>query len=882
MKHLHTIMIVAVLHMSTMCSTKSVVLGVTSDGEDDVSTSHMEYSDADSMLFSDSDSSVITAPNETPSERHASVSRHTRRARGYPVDSEPESIYDSPHTTSYGRTPSHDKRGCFPYNHKNYDGDWEQDWHSDAEEDPRAPRPRRNEEYRGTRYSYNDRRPSPTPRERKDLREEKIPTCSDNEASASERRTRRERSYPSTRRPRCNENDLLSFRKLTFGVRKDLYAMIGYPELDSISFLNKNFRRDVGRAEACGDILRTYKHKGRYSKNFFQQPDASAVQWLASYQGANAAALRHDVMSQLYRQPRETIRAWLKKAPLNLVLYGHRDNDGYKIYPSHLATVEDRAVRAVRDSTPHITLPTWFNDAYLWSDPVFALEAVSVNPEALCFVKRQPTKADYYEIARKALRRIPWLFSEVKAEWLTEEQYCNIVSEAVGHTPSLLENVNIKKLSRSRQELLAITRKAIREDPFLLFHAQDVLTALGCYYDMALDAVRHRARASDHQEIFTLECVASRGLLTRDQYYKIAYEAVRREPLALRGVDREGLYEEQYFEIACKAVKRNFRALQYVTYARDFEDLYLDVVRVAVTQDPKALKYIFSKINTRALYNREGISDPLLNIIKGAINEDYRALQYVDPIICAQDYPHIMRTAERISLRAPQYVHPSSSTEAYSERMATFLCYWGSKDRCEDWEAYYETAMRAVQHDPSLIYYVSTKNWHRYYSVARVAVRQDGEALRYVKLLAADPDACEAYYNLANEMVQSRPIAFQYVKLSYGSRGACKAYYDLASKMVQLFPWTIKYIKTRNWETYYELAIEAVRQDPRAIKYVSTSNQNDYFDAACMALEKNHRVFNDINKNVLTNRQYRYICKAYDEACAWENSLRRRRHNYRR
>ena len=123
MKHLRTTILVAVLLMSTACTTKPVVLGVTSDEEDDVSTSHMGYSDADPMLFSDSDSSVITALNETPSERHASVSRHSRRARRYPVDSEPESIYDSPHTTSYGRTPSHDKRGCFPCNHKNYDGD---------------------------------------------------------------------------------------------------------------------------------------------------------------------------------------------------------------------------------------------------------------------------------------------------------------------------------------------------------------------------------------------------------------------------------------------------------------------------------------------------------------------------------------------------------------------------------------------------------------------------------------------------------------------------------------------------------------------------------------------------------------------------------------
>ena len=336
-----------------------------------------------------------------------------------------------------------------------------------------------------------------------------------------------------------------------------------------------------------------------------------------------------------------------------------------------------------------------------------------------------------------------------------------------------------------------------------------------------------------------------------------------------------------------------------------FNQKIINVMKDAVVEDYRNLRWFLERFCTcKRDYNACWLQ--FLGIIKVAINEDYKVLKYINPIICAQDYPHIMRTAERISLKAPQYVHRLYlSTEAYSERMATFLYYWGSKDRCEDWEAYYETAMRVVQHDPSLIYHVSTKNWHRYYSVAREAVRQDGEVLRYVKLLAADPDACEAYYNLANEMVQSRPIAFQYVKLSYGSRGACKAYYDLASKMVQLFPWTIKYVKTRNWETYYDLAMEAVtqdnrvlryvevserhwrryydivrytvRQDPKAIKYVSTSNQNAYFDAACMALEKNHRVFNDINKNVLTNRQYRYICKAYDEACAWENSLRRRR-----
>ena len=66
MKHLRTTILVAVLLMSTMCTTKSVVLGVTSDGEDDVSTSPDEDSIASSY-----------APSP----------------RGNTVDSESESIY---------------------------------------------------------------------------------------------------------------------------------------------------------------------------------------------------------------------------------------------------------------------------------------------------------------------------------------------------------------------------------------------------------------------------------------------------------------------------------------------------------------------------------------------------------------------------------------------------------------------------------------------------------------------------------------------------------------------------------------------------------------------------------------------------------------------
>ena len=66
MKYLYTAIIVAVLHMSTACNTKPVVLGVTSDGEDDVSTSP----DEDSI-----------------------ASRYAPSPRGNTVDSESESIY---------------------------------------------------------------------------------------------------------------------------------------------------------------------------------------------------------------------------------------------------------------------------------------------------------------------------------------------------------------------------------------------------------------------------------------------------------------------------------------------------------------------------------------------------------------------------------------------------------------------------------------------------------------------------------------------------------------------------------------------------------------------------------------------------------------------
>ena len=824
MKHLFTTIIVAVLHMSTMCTTKSVVLGFTSDEEDDVSTSHMGYSDADSTVFSDSDSSVITALNETPSERHASVSRHSRRARRYPVDSEPESIYDSPHTTSYGRTPSHDKRGCFPYNHKNYDGDWEQDWYYDAEEDPGAPRPRRNEEYRGTRYSYNDRRHSPTPRERKDLRESKVPTCSDYKASASECRTPRERPYSPADRPRCSKGDTAGFSYLDW-LPKELEDIIlekvGMRTLRSISNIDDKHRRIINDFIKAA-VKSTHNSRGKY-ETFVDDPGSIMVQLIAAY---GKKEVKHALMAHIYEQDLETVERWLKYAPRNLFLYGHRDKNKRQVSPICLASEFSLTTKKVRNSTGIDSLP--FTDEQLWSDPAFALDAVRLNPLMLTFVRRQESIDDYYEIACKALKGIPWLFSEVKAEWLTEEQYCNTVSEMVGHTPSLLENVDIKKLSRSRQELLAITRKAIRKDPSLLFHAQDVLTALGCYYDMALDAVRHRPRAADHQDIFTLRYVASRGPLTRDQYYKIAYEAVRREPLALRDVDSEMLFEEQYYRIAYEAVRQDIRALQYVHPKLDRRDYS---ARMATF-----LRYWGTRSDHRDLEN-----------------------YYKTAMILVQNSPYLIHEVSTKDLAC----YYSVAMKAVERNYSLFKDIKLLPD---------ERGIRGRRY-PS--------HYTKYYKFCGEVIRTYPWALKEVKLSDHSSQSSEYdYKNLVQKRIDASPFNIRYVKV-FGRNGKYH-YTELAIRAVtddfRCFEYIKEYIQgcvnkdvlTKEQyqdicTAYYKAAKKALKKDFRCFEYINknvlTKEQyqdirNACYEAAKKALKKNHRVFYDIEKNLIKKRVF--------------------------
>ena len=276
-----------------------------------------------------------------------------------------------------------------------------------------------------------------------------------------------------------------------------------------------------------------------------------------------------------------------------------------------------------------------------------------------------------------------------------------------------------------------------------------------------------------------------------------------------------------------------------------FNQKIINVMKDAVEEDYKNLRWFLERFCTcERDYNACWLQ--FTEIINKAIENNHRALQYVDPKICGQDYPRIMRLAEHQSLRAPMYVHENLDGQDYIDIMAQFLrvcsiTIFRNRDRqlCEE---YYDSAAHLVRITPRLIRYVSIFNLNEYYHAAKIAVEADPKAIKYVNLISGYPESCRSYCEAACIALERDYSVFNDIYLRL------------------LTPRQRKRLCT----TYYKAAEKALKKDFRCFEYINkdvlTEGQRErlydtYYEAAKKALEKNYRVFNDINKNVLTYRQ---------------------------
>ena len=722
MKHLHTIMIVAVLHMSTMCTTESVVLGVTTPrrdkrasrfdneeikrerrksgdsldstasllvpdntvfSDDDSSSASIVFHSRrqeelplpDNTVFSDDDSSSasIVFHSRRQEERHRTYSdnepiRNTpsRTRRGsipsrYPLsprdylDSGSESIHTrqqkTPPRTTYIKT-----RDCLPYDRRDNNG-WQEDWSSCSEINATI-----------------------TPRERKDLREEKIPTCSDNEASASKRRTPRTRNlFEIFISPRHTIEDSMGH------LRKNvLYPMAGPRTRRSLSNVSDELRRDVELEEKCAELLiERMTQKGCYERLFDKDPDGFVVQWIAENE---TREVKHNVTCQLYRQPRETVQAWLKKAPRNLFLDGQGQFTQKFIDVMKDAVEEDyRNLRWFLER--FCTCKRDYNACRLQFTEIIK-KAIENNHRALQYVDPNVCGQDYPLIMRLAEQqslRAPMYVHEN----LGGQDYIDIMAQFFS-----VHRITIFR-SRDRQlceDYYDSAAHLVRIAPRLIRYVS--IFNLNEYYHAAKIAVEADPKAIKYVELISgypescrsyceAACIAlerdysvfndvNKNVLTHRQrkrlcttYCKAAEKALKKDFRCFEYINKNVLTEGQYRDIckayckgACIALKKDFRCFEYINKDVLTEEQYRDICKAYYKAAEKALKKdfrCFEYINKDVLTyrQRKRLYDTYYEAAKKALEKNYRVFNDINKNVLTY------RQRKRLREKHTQYRHIS-------------------------------------------------------------------------------------------------------------------------------------------------------------------------------------------------------------------------------
>ena len=345
------------------------------------------------------------------------------------------------------------------------------------------------------------------------------------------------------------------------------------------------------------------------------------------------------------------------------------------------------------------------------------------------------------------------------------------------------------------------------------------------YYKIALEAVKQNPMALEH-----VNTCKNNG-----DYYHIALEAVKKYGYVLHYVNEDWAVENSigYYDIVLEAVKQNGLALRYVNYYWIFKnsDEYKEVAQKAVKQKGLALNCV----------NKEWVEEnpqSYYDIVLAAVKEDgWGALESVDQNWVLENPKRYYDIVLEIEVWVLKYVN-------------------------EDWALinpglYYKIARNMVNQNGYDLEYVN-KNWasdnpQLYKEIALAAVNKNGRALKFVS------EELKKNQEIVKTAVNQNGLALRLVDQNWVLENP-KQYYDI---VLEIERWVFKYVNedwaSKNPKWYYKIVLESMKQYGNDLEYVNknwaSNNPELYKKIALEAVSQNGMALEFVSEELNNNQQ---------------------------